>query len=129
MTCICGHDAHAWDEPTVCKTLSCKCEKFVQATPENVVIQEWDIYVEQMKHVSDQVRWVLENLKYTRNLENKQFVDFFRSKISDADPETVRRTKQKLVETNKPVYGPFDAPELENQKAFKQLGIEEWVCA
>lgn len=129
MTCVCGHVDHAWTEPTVCKNLNCKCEKFVQATPDNVIVHEWDKYVLEMKHVTDQVRWVLTNLRYTRNLENKQFVDFFRSKVNDADPETVRRTKQKLVETSPDLYGPFDATELENQKAFKQLGIEEWVCA
>ena len=128
MTCICGHEEHACDLPTVCKTISCNCEKFVESTPENIVIQNWDSYVNQMKHTTDQVKWVLENLKYTRNIKNKKFVDFFRAKIEDADPETVRRTKQYLVQHDYANYGPFNSPKLEQEKAFKQLGIEEWVC-
>lgn len=129
MTCVCGHDKHAFDEPTVCSTLSCNCEKYIEASEYNPVVQQWDTYVSEMRSVTDKVKWVLTNLKYTRNLNNKQFVDFFRSKVSNSEPETVRRTKQKLVETNYAKYGPFDAIELEQQKQFKQLGIYEWVTA
>lgn len=127
MVCICGHDDHAFTEPTVCKTLSCKCEHYVEATPENPVDPKWKDYVLEMDTVKGKVAWLLENVKFLRNYPNKLFVDWFRTKVYDADPETVRRTKQKLVETNHEKYGPFEADELEMQKQLKQVGIEEWL--
>ena len=83
MVCICNHDKHAWNEPTVCSDIFCNCEKYVEATQDNIVINQWDKYVEQMNSATKQIRWVLENIKYTRNLDNNHFVKFFRNKIRD----------------------------------------------
>lgn len=127
MVCICGHDDHAWSEPTVCSDLYCKCEKYVEATPENPVDPKWEQYVLEMNSVKGKVQWLLDNIKFLRNYPNKLFVDWFRTKVYDADPETVRRTKQKLVEDAPGRYGPFEASELEMQKQLKQVGIEEWL--
>lgn len=113
----------------VCSNISCTCFNYENADEYNPVIMEWDKYVEEFDTAKEKIRWVLENLKYTRNLKNKKFVDFFRKRITDYDPETIRRTKQKLVETNYERYGPFNAEQFEMEKQFKQLGIEEWVLA
>ena len=126
MTCICGHTNHAFSDPTVCLDLDCRCEKFIEATPENPVPPNWKGYVDEYDTVSKKLIWLLDNVKFLRNYPNKLFVDWFRQKVYDADPETVRRSKQKLVQKNPGRYGPFDAPELEMQKQLKQLGIEEW---
>ncbi len=127
--CICGHQAHAWDEPTVCCDPYCKCEKFIEATPENPVPANWIDYVNEFNYIKEKLVWLLENVKFLRNYPNKLFVDWFRAKVQDADPETIRRTKQKLVQENYAKYGPFEAPELEMQKQLKQVGIEEWVVS
>ncbi len=127
MVCICGHDDHAWSEPTVCTDLFCKCEKYVEATPENPVDPAWQNYVNEMNTVKGKIVWLLQNVKFLRNYPNKLFVDWFRTKVYDADPETIRRTKQKLVEDLPGLYAPFEAPELDMQKQLKQVGIEEWI--
>ncbi len=127
MTCVCGHEKHAFSEPTVCTVISCYCEKYREATPENPVIHKWTKYVEDFNTVKEKVSWLLENIKFLRNYPNKKFVDWFYSKVDNSkDPETIRRTKQKLVQTDPEAYGPFN-PELLTEKAYKQLAIEEAV--
>lgn len=127
MPCTCGHNDHAYTEPTVCKDLDCNCEQYIEATPDNPVDPQWKIYVDEMNTTVSKVKWLLQNIKFLRNYPNKLFVDWFRTKVYNADPETVRRSKQKLVEEFPEKYGPFDAPELEMQKQLKQLGIQEWL--
>lgn len=127
MTCICGHDKHAFTEPQVCCDINCKCEKFIEATPQNPVPAKWELTVKQMKTTKHKIAWLLENIKFLRNYPNKLFVDWFRDKVYDGDPETIRRAKQKLVQDNYSKYGPIDAPLLEAQKQLKQIGIEEWI--
>ena len=129
MVCICGHFDHALTDPSVCKNLDCNCEKFIEATPENPVPAKWKDYVDEFKSTTAKIQWLLENVKFLRNYPNKLFVDWFREKVYNADPETIRRTKQKLVEHHPEKYGPFDAPELEMQKQLKQVGIEEWLVS
>ena len=129
MVCVCGHDKHAFDEPTVCCDLSCTCEHYLEATPANPVDPKWETYVKEMNTIKGKVSWILDNVKFLRNYPNKLFVDWFRSKVYDADPETVRRTKQKLVETWPDAYGPFIGSEIEMQKQLKQIGIEEWLVS
>ena len=127
MTCICGHDSHAWDDPTVCQDLDCKCEKFIEATPNNPVPAKWQSIVDEFDSTKLKLIWLLDNVKFLRNYPNKSFVDWYRKKIKDVDPETIRRTKQKLVQENQARFGPFEAPQLEMQKQLKQVGIEDWL--
>ncbi|MGI9229922.1 MAG: hypothetical protein ACR2P9_08700 [Gammaproteobacteria bacterium] len=129
MPCICGHEDHAFTEPTVCKDLSCNCEKFIEATPDNPVPPKWQSILEEYDTTKGKLIWLLDNIKFLRNYPNKQFVDWYRQKVQNVDPETVRRTKQKLVQNDSNRYGPFDAPELEMQKQLKQVGIEEWLVS
>lgn len=127
MTCICGHEKHAFTEPTVCTDLNCNCENFIEATPENPVPPRWQSTLEEFDTTKAKLIWLLDNIKFLRNYPNKSFVDWYREKIQDVDPETVRRTKQKLVQGNPDRFGLFEAPELEMQKQLKQVGIEEWL--
>ncbi len=127
MVCICGHDDHAYTEPTVCKDLSCNCEKFVEATPENPVPVNWKDYVDEMDTLQKKIAWLLDNVKFLRNYNNTGFIDWFRKTVDNRSPESIIRAKRKIVEENHAKYGPFDAPELEMQKQLKQLGIEEWL--
>jgi len=128
MTCAnCGHDAfHADTEPRVCSILDCNCSHFIEATIESQIMPGYQKYLNGIETTKDQVKWVLENLKFTRNFRNEMFVDFFRSKVRKADPETIRRSKQYLVARNHDRYGAFN-PTLLEEKAYKQLAIEEWV--
>ena len=129
MTCVCGHNEHAFDEPTVCKDIFCNCEQYLQSAGDDQMIAHWDKYIKEMDDIKKQVRWVLTNLKYTRNLNNDDFVDFFTSKMHCRKYETIRRSKQALARSNKALYGKFECPELEKEMAFKQLGITEWARA
>ena len=127
MVCTCGHEVHAYTVPTVCKDLDCNCENYLEATPDNPVDPKWKCYVDEFTTTTAKIQWLLQNVKFLRNYPNKLFVDWFRVKVYNSDPETIRRTKQKLVENFPGKYGPFEAPELEMQKQLKQVGIEEWL--
>ncbi len=127
--CICGHEAHAWEDPTVCSNLNCKCEKFIEATPANPVPPNWIDYVNEMNTTKAKIAWLLDNIKYLRNYPNTPFIDWFRKNVKNTEVGTIGRTKRKLVEENPARFGPFDAPELEMQKQLKQVGIEEWVVS
>jgi hypothetical protein len=88
------------------------------------------------------MQWVLQNWKWFRNYGNTElvfgwwkFVNGFniynevlsteKRKIIDA-PEGITRTRRLLVEKNPNEFGPFD-PTLAEEKAYKQMGIFEWV--
>jgi len=127
MTCTCGHEKHAFTEPTVCSDLNCNCENFVEATPDNPVPAKWKDYVDEMNTLQDKISWLLDNVKFLRNYPNTLFIDWFRAKVKDTSPESIIRAKRKLVELDHARYGPFEAPELEMQKQLKQVGIQEWL--
>jgi len=135
MVCTCGHDKHAFDEPTVCSDLYCNCVQYVEATEENQVRHDWDKYAQSFNAVKEQLIWLLDNLKFLRNMKNKDLQNFYRKKITfvtkqgkrfEPDSETIRRVKQKLVENDYERFGPFDA-EFQNEKNLKQFAIEEWI--
>lgn len=136
MVCICGHDDHSWNEPTVCKNIDCKCIKYVEADEKNIVLSRHVIYIRQFESVQKQVAWLLENLKYLRNFKNKDFIDFYFSHIRvfsprgseprEPDYETIRRTRQLLAARMPDTYGPFD-PETISERNIKQYAIEEFV--
>lgn len=127
MVCTCGHEDHAYTVPTVCKDLNCNCENYLEATPENPVDPKWQSIVDEFNATKEKIVWLLDNIKFLRNYPNTQFVDWYQSKIEHGKPETILRTKRKLVEDNYNKYGPFDAPELEMQKQLAQVGIKEWL--
>lgn len=127
MVCTCGHQDHAYTVPTVCKNLFCDCENYLEATPKNPVDPKWQNIIDEFNSTKTKLVWLLDNIKFLRNYPNKSFVDWYRNKVQDVDPETIRRTKQKLVQDNAGRFGPFEAPELEMQKQLKQVGIEEWL--
>lgn len=135
MVCICGHENHADTEPTVCSDIFCKCEKYVEATEENQVRHDWDKYVQSFNAVKEQMIWLLDNLKFLRNMKNKDLQKFYREKIKyvtkkgkrfEPDSETIRRVKQKLVEDYPERFGPFEA-KFQIEKNLKQIAIEEWI--
>jgi len=127
MVCTCGHEKHAFSEPTVCSDLNCNCENYTEATPENPVPAKWKNYVDEMKTLQDKIAWLLDNVIFLRNYNNTGFIDWFRKTVQDNSPESIIRAKRKLVETDYGRYGPFEAPELEMQKQLKQVGIKEWL--
>ena len=135
MTCICNHDKHAYTDPTVCSNLYCNCTKFVEATEENQVRHDWDKYAQSFNAVKEQMIWLLDNLKFLRNMNNKTLQKFYRTKIKfvtkkdkrfEPDSETIRRVKQKLVEDNYERFGPFEA-KVQIEKNLKQFATEECI--
>jgi len=141
MVCRCGHSDHAWDEPRVCKTPSCRCINYEEAIGDNSVMHNHLKYLDEMEKTEDKVRYLLTNIKFLRNFPNKEFVfaywafcDGFKwNRILTkegvrnlTDPESIRRSKQKLVEKNPDLYGPNNEIYIE-EKYDKQTGIIEYV--
>jgi len=135
--CICGHREHAWDEPTVCKSMGCHCIHFEAATADRPAQSQIDRYIASFETVSDRIKWLLENIKYLRNLNNLGFVISYwelvcgikftdEQKRKMIDPEVIRRSKQKLVEHNQEKYGEF-SPSFQEQKILKQYAMEEFI--
>jgi hypothetical protein len=140
LVCICGHDDHDW-ETKVCVHKGCYCIEFIQAIGDDSVTFKHSKYLSQMEKTENKIRYILTNIKYSRNFPNKQFVFFYwqiantliiNKSITQSiiqgldDPETIRRCKQSLVNKNQELYGPFELTLLE-QKEAKQLGIETWL--
>ena len=132
MTCQCGHENHAWTEPTVCRNLDCNCTEYREATVQHPIKFGWEKYVRAMDNMEMRLQWILDNLKMTRNYTNNEFIDFFIKTVKTNKDgrtpayETIRRCRQKLVEANPDRYGPFD-PTLIEERKYKQVGIESWV--
>jgi hypothetical protein len=136
MVCTCGHDDHAWDEPTVCKIIDCNCIHYTEATETNIIISKHTEYLQHFQHVKDQISWILDNLKYLRNSKNSDFVDFYfqyvkvytprGQKPKTPDYETIRRVKQLLVSKMPDRYGPYDET-ITLEKSYKQLAVQEFA--
>ena len=129
MVCQCSHVKHAYTEPTVCSSLDCKCEHYIEAAPDNPIDPKWNSYINEMKTIEDKIGWLLANIKYLRNYNNTEFIDWYRNKVDDKSPESIIRAKRKLVENKPEEFGPFDAPGLVQEQLLKQDGIMEWVHA
>lgn len=127
MVCECGHEKHADSEPTVCSSIFCDCEKFVEKTIETSIPDNWDGYVNEMYTLQNNIGNLLADHRYLRTLNNTEFIDWFRKNIANKSPESIIRAKRKLVEIDFEKYGNFEITELEKQKQLKRFGIEQWV--
>lgn len=142
MVCICGHDKHAWTDPTVCCDVKCQCTQFREASEERPVIVLSQKYFEQYEKIQDRMKWVLDNWRWFRNYTNKDLVIMWWKFINNWDskkqlmnnhiydkldePETITRVRRLLVEKNPELYGPF-LPSIQEHKIIKQYGIMEFV--
>ena len=146
MVCrTCGHgdNEHSFEEPCVCKLLSCYCVKFIQATAETPVFSEIDKYMEEFETIYDKMQWVLTNWKWFRNYTNKdlviawwKFVNGWDSKkqlLFDYiyknldEPESITRSRRKWVEKNPDLYGPYLPSNLQEHHILKQYAISEFM--
>lgn len=129
-----------------CQILNCSCKEFRESPFKDKIFAKtpwynkdiskkelfenpnWNIYIEQLKHKIDIVKFELDNISFTRNFENLRFVLFYwllfdagEDKVmrncikymmkninSLTDSETIRRAKQDAVEKNPVKYGPTE---------------------
>ena len=109
------------------------------ATEEKPVIPNYQKYLDQLETTSEKVKYILDNIEDLRDSSNKEFVfnywflcDHLSEKLTSevldrlTDPELIRRTKQKLVETDKARYGPKNL-ETTNEKGLKFNAVFDWV--
>ena len=140
MTCRCGHSDHDF-ETGVCVYPGCWCMKFEYANGDSSVFFNHTKYLNEMVKTEEKVRYLLTNIKFLRNYSNKNFVFAYwvfcdgliwnkplTQEVSKnlTDPETIRRSKQNLVQKNPEAYGEFNE-DVTYEKAQKQLGIEEFL--
>ena len=123
----------------VCKDLYCKCETFEMATEDRPTIPNYQKYLDQLETTSEKVKWILDNIPELRESSNKEFIFnywFLSDHLSDrlsgevldslTDPELIRRTKQKLVESDKVKYGPKNT-QTNIEKRLKFNALYDWV--
>ena len=142
----CGHigEAHNWSDG-VCKEAGCYCMKFVEANGFDSIYNSMKPYLSSMTEVTDKIMYLLQNVKYLRNVSNKDFVLMYwmlvdgmedrqvlelvkqLSKYKDklTDSESIRRSRQKLVHDFPDLFGSFD-PRFIDEKSYKMAAIEEW---
>ena len=144
MNCTCRHseENHADNEPKVCKENDCKCEHFIAENDYNLQIEKHSKYAKQMEKTIDQMAYVLDNIKYFRNLTDKQLAFQWWNHIEEwrwmnDEPLTISkfenlteaglltRARRALKEQNKDRYGPF-IPSIEDEKILKQWQLEEF---
>ena len=137
MTCKCGHQKHDW-ETQVCIFPGCWCMQYEEAIGNNSVIPMHRKYLEQLEKVEDKVKYILEKIPETRNLKNKDFVFLYwhfvfkLNIVSNEtikqldDPESIRRSRQLLVQHNFEKYGPTSA-EYMTEKNLKENATYQYV--
>jgi hypothetical protein len=141
LTCICGHDKHDW-ETHVCLDSSCFCIEFRLALGDGSIILDHVKYIRQIEKVSEKVKYILTNIKYSRNFPHKQFVFFYwrmadtlilnKSVMTESlmnsleDPENITRSRQKLARDFPELYGPFDLTLIE-ERELKQTAMTMWA--
>ncbi len=131
MTCAnCGHSGedHVFGVVTVCNAkIDCNCIEFLECINFNELPKDYQAYMRGFEKCTEKVRWVLDNVKFTRNMKNKWFIEWYRKYIEpDRDHETISRMRRKLVEIDSTSYGPFE-PSLIEQKVIKQYSMMEFV--
>ena len=131
--CKCGHDDHFDHGHHACSNTSCMCHQFRAApTPqEEEAIQakaQADLkrYTTQYKSTKERIRYVLEHTTHLRDFSAQNFVNWYRNNVDpDAYFETIRRSKQKLVEENPKLYGPQEAETIRQQR-IKAEATQQW---
>ena len=114
---------------------SCNCTNYLSKGMENIASIERAIAG--LNSTKEVVEFMLKNIPEFKDLNNKDFVFTYwhftagyvvppamRKMLTD--PETIRRVKQKLVETN-PEFEP--SQEVQIEKIWKKYGVEEWVTS
>jgi len=136
----CGHYHQPDNDTKVCTLLSCTCD-ITKFTPEikTKSFAQYNRAINSFTKVADKIRYLLEEIPQFRELTNKQFVfaywhynngfcpgmELHISTYYDlTDPETIRRCKQKVVETNPDLAA---SDEVTDKKSEKKLAVEEWL--
>lgn len=136
------HDMHADNDPKVCKEYSCNCEGYIAESDYNLVIERVAKYAREMEKLIDQMAYVLDNIKFMRNLSDKQLAFSWYEHIEEwrwtkGEPLTIKkfehlteaglltRARRALKEQNFDRYGPF-IPNVEDEKILKQYQLEEF---
>lgn len=137
----CGHFHLGADKDpmNVCKDLHCNCTEFAIATEELPVIPDYQKYLLEIEGTTDKIKYILKVIPELRDASNKEFIfnywflcDGLKDKLTSemidglTDPEVIRRSKQKLVEMDKPRYGPTKDKVIE-QKSLKNWAIYDFV--
>lgn len=133
----CGGREEDHKEGVCVCTITCSCWKFEPPYTNPDV----DRYLENIEKFVDKMQWVLLNLKYFRNYNNKELVFAWWRDINHVDvskmtvsgelyfkldePETITRGKRYWVQQDKEKYGPFE-PTVEEQKKYRQFAMEEF---
>lgn len=106
---------------------TCDCMAYEPATPEKPLPPQWMSYVGLLKSIQAKIACCLVNEPELRNLNNKNFVQWYIDNIDKGvDFESIRRMKQKLVAEKPEKYGPLK-DEFIVQKALKKTAVEEVV--
>lgn len=137
MVCSCGHANHDW-ETQVCNFPGCWCMQYEELKDNQTVIPRHQKYLEQYEKTEEKVKYILENIPETKELKNKDFVFFYWHMVHKlniinnqvikelTDPESIRRSRQLLVQHNRDKYGPTNQDFID-EKYDKESGTYQYV--
>ena len=139
IQCInCLHDGSQHADEGYCRVTSplvCMCMKYSPAP--SLILRDIFHYVKSIEDADKRIQRILTKVPEARNLNNKAFIFFYWNIITDyvvppkvrpllTDPETIRRAKQKVVESNPDKFGAID-PTLIDQKGIKYAAFQEYL--
>jgi len=132
----CNHH-HAAVEPQVCTLLNCTCDE--NSFKDSKSFEYYTSVIEQFETIHEKIKYLLDEIPAFRSLNNKQFIFAYWHYNNNfcpgmhlaiptyhelADPETIRRCKQKVVEQNPHLKSDEN---LQSKKDAKKIAIEEWL--
>lgn len=133
--CKCGHGPSDHNGTIgTCFEMVCLCTHFIDApTQKETKIAETEAqaemlrYVAQYKSTKEKMQHLLLREPPLREMTNAEFEDWYRQHIDPkTNPDTIRRTKQKLVAEDPALYGPSDIDKIRH-KHIKAAATRQWL--
>ena len=132
--CKCGHAEHYDIGFKACYNASCPCMAFKAQTPEDLqqtqekaAQSELLKYIAEFRTTTDKIKHLLSTREDLRNMRNAEFEDWYRTSVDrNTNPDTIRRSKQKIVASDRERYGPTKS-EFIRHKHIREEATKQWV--
>ena len=129
--CKCGHYEHYTFGLQPCCGNNCYCREYEPVSDDAVrkIKEKAELlkYIAEYNTVKSKIQCALSQDNSLREMTNAEFEDWFRANVDPkTNPDTIRRSKQKLVAENHLLYGPVNT-ETARHRRIKEEATKQWV--